>query len=572
VVPLGATPEWYRYHHLLRDVLRHRLTLENPTSVPELHRRAARWFAAHQSIPEALGHAVAARDWSYVAQMVITQAAPLILSANPSALMRLLGEVPPEELSSTAERMVCAALLLFHAGDYDAIPDCLQGARALLRSRPQDSRLPVEIALRALQVCAYRVVGDMPALVGEATRLLADAADPRFAQLPSLVQYRAIGLDGKGTALFWTDRLDLADRYLWAASTAARAAGVEPVEISATGHRALLEVMRGSVREAARLAGEALGMAERWGWLHAPQSLAAYLALALVHVERDEITEAVGALQRGHRALRGETAALRMIWWGAQCRVALARGEVTRARALLDDARRQRDPRMRAPAVDRWLLLVESQADLMTDRPERVEARYATLARVDELTVAEQVCRARAAFAMGNLQWAHTLLPGSPAVTSETVATVAARILTALIADARGQRAHATVSIAAAVALAQVEGISQPFVALASDRLAGLIRRGEVDTPQNRDFVTRVGVAIAGVSAGASPSSPAGNLSEREAEVLHYLPTMLTAGEIAVELGVSVNTVKAHLRSIYRKLEVTRRRQAVVRAHEQGLL
>ena len=35
---------------------------------------------------------------------------------------------------------------------------------------------------------------------------------------------------------------------------------------------------------------------------------------------------------------------------------------------------------------------------------------------------------------------------------------------------------------------------------------------------------------------------------------------------------MSVNTVKAHLRSIYRKLEVTRRREAVVHAREQGLL
>ena len=61
-------------------------------------------------------------------------------------------------------------------------------------------------------------------------------------------------------------------------------------------------------------------------------------------------------------------------------------------------------------------------------------------------------------------------------------------------------------------------------------------------------------------------------LSTRELEVLRYLPTMFNAGEIADELHVSVNTVKAHLRSIYRKLDVSRRREAVVRAREVGIL
>jgi LuxR family maltose regulon positive regulatory protein len=61
-------------------------------------------------------------------------------------------------------------------------------------------------------------------------------------------------------------------------------------------------------------------------------------------------------------------------------------------------------------------------------------------------------------------------------------------------------------------------------------------------------------------------------LTERESIVLHYLPTMLKAGEIADDLYVSVNTVKAHLRAIYRKLGVANRRDAVERARTSGLL
>jgi LuxR family maltose regulon positive regulatory protein len=64
----------------------------------------------------------------------------------------------------------------------------------------------------------------------------------------------------------------------------------------------------------------------------------------------------------------------------------------------------------------------------------------------------------------------------------------------------------------------------------------------------------------------------AGPLSERELEVLQHLPTMLTAAEIAEGLGISVNTVKAHMRSIYRKLGAARRREAVVTARQLGLI
>ena len=62
------------------------------------------------------------------------------------------------------------------------------------------------------------------------------------------------------------------------------------------------------------------------------------------------------------------------------------------------------------------------------------------------------------------------------------------------------------------------------------------------------------------------------HLTERELIVLRYLPTMLKAGEIANDLFVSVNTVKSHLRAIYRKFDVTTRRAAVERAQDLNLL
>ena len=74
---------------------------------------------------------------------------------------------------------------------------------------------------------------------------------------------------------------------------------------------------------------------------------------------------------------------------------------------------------------------------------------------------------------------------------------------------------------------------------------------------------------------GGRPAAPAAlvvPLSEREQVVLRYLSSRLSAGEIADELYVSLNTVKTHIKSIYRKLDTNRRWDAVKRARQLQLL
>ncbi len=64
VLVLDDERRWYRYHHLFADVLRHRLTKECLPSLDELHLRASTWFEEEGLIPEAVNHALAAREWS----------------------------------------------------------------------------------------------------------------------------------------------------------------------------------------------------------------------------------------------------------------------------------------------------------------------------------------------------------------------------------------------------------------------------------------------------------------------------------------------------------------------------
>jgi len=70
-------------------------------------------------------------------------------------------------------------------------------------------------------------------------------------------------------------------------------------------------------------------------------------------------------------------------------------------------------------------------------------------------------------------------------------------------------------------------------------------------------------------NAGRSPIEP---LSDRELEVLRLLPSQLTNREIGDLLWISTNTVKFHVRNIYRKLEAERRTQAVENARGLGLI
>jgi LuxR family transcriptional regulator, maltose regulon positive regulatory protein len=79
-------------------------------------------------------------------------------------------------------------------------------------------------------------------------------------------------------------------------------------------------------------------------------------------------------------------------------------------------------------------------------------------------------------------------------------------------------------------------------------------------------------VALLRSRRAAHETPGAQNLTARELELLAELPTLGTNEEIAAALVVSVNTVKTHLRSIYRKLGVSTRREAMLVARRRGLV
>ncbi|TDZ78244.1 CsgBAC operon transcriptional regulatory protein [Mycobacteroides salmoniphilum] len=142
---------------------------------------------------------------------------------------------------------------------------------------------------------------------------------------------------------------------------------------------------------------------------------------------------------------------------------------------------------------------------------------------------------------------------------------------TAALARIAEMRGHAEEAFELAARLVGVAPLP-----MASAIVAGICRRlgnpelaqdladnahGQSVAPYTRAYALLIGALLA-CETGAS-ENPAATLTSREREVLAYLRTPMTTAEIAAKLSVSVNTLKTHQRSIYRKLQASNRREAI---------
>jgi LuxR family maltose regulon positive regulatory protein len=145
-------------------------------------------------------------------------------------------------------------------------------------------------------------------------------------------------------------------------------------------------------------------------------------------------------------------------------------------------------------------------------------------------------------------------------------------VLRALVAERQGRLDDAREWIEAALEVAEPEGVRGPFIDAGASILEPLrrtVRRGTA----HRWLAAALLARFEGREwERGAPRELLIPLSEKEKVVLRYLPTLLSNEEIAGEMFVSVNTVKTHLKSIYRKLAVSQRRDAVRRARELRLL
>lgn len=570
---------WYRTHRLLTQVLNARLRSDRPDQARDMHRRAALWFEEQRAWLPALEHAIASGDWDFTGQIATRSGAVAFVEGDRSEFVRLLAEVPRGVVFDHPELIVAAAAAAFCRGDAEAVGSLTARAESALVFLPEPRRSIARLVIRVIQAYQASRVGEAAAMLAAAVEAddlitgLSTLSAPGWAHIPGLTT----GL--RGTAELWCGHPGPAHSLLRVAAEILPAA--EPfTAFSAVVHRGLLalaECTLGRISAARATAEAALDLARRHGPASSHESLWAWLALAIakMHAGDDSARSAMAkvaeiAPTRSHPLF---TTMLPIL----TARRALAAGNLRAARRSLAEAEAAASGSPRLGLLIPFLACLRVDVALAAgdvDLARTVLAQYDRDApgssgapAPDQDMLAN--CRARCHLAAGEVA---AVQPVVAHLLTQTGAEAAQAWVAVGLAENRLRNdAGAIEATARALDLAVAEGVVLPFLPL-SPQLAAALRRHLDVVGTHRDFVTSI-LAMAPCQ-GVVPAVelPIAALTQRELAVLTYLPTMGSNSEIADALRISENTVKQHLKSIYRKLSVTSRREAVRVARSSGLL
>ncbi len=225
--------------------------------------------------------------------------------------------------------------------------------------------------------------------------------------------------------------------------------------------------------------------------------------------------------------------------------------------------------------LEQKLSLVESRACVASGD---IRAALATAERADgDNSLEAALVRAHAWAAAGDTTSARRALAPALAAHGGALPRVQmqARLIDAQLSYNSGDQTRGHRSLASALRLAEPEQFRLPFV-MESDWIRRVLRQ---DPGLAHSYQRLLAPPLRRDQLPAAPDAPnqaaavvVEPLSEREREVLRHVSGMLTTAEVACELYISVNTVKTHLRSIYRKLAATHRGEAVRRARQLKLI
>lgn len=546
VVPLDDTGHWYRYHHLFGMCMKTRVRNQSASGYRHLHERAAAVLEERGLVVSALRHAFAYDDTARAAAIVrhtfTTQMHPADVKLSGAAVRTWLHERGEATIATDPQLVVelVAALVVTSASDgaarwlqrvSEAHPDAPPGLAAhlhgvwcehhLARGRVDDARRHVQAAMD--------LFGGVPPLEGMV---------PLLYPLQTRAQLAAEDVDAARATV------DAAIE---------RTTGVPALDlVRLPALRAWIAYLDGDLERARRSADAVLEHADELDiGHHEPGRVYASLTLAGVHAERFDDDAAVEALRYARQS------ADLLARPPLQCLTALEHAAFAR---LLGDA----DTARAELATARVLVVLPSKAILA--RFDREAARQAVRfgARSAERLVAALdedrpglLLRARLALERQDERRATAVVANLPPATTRRQ-----RVEDAVV---RAQVAGDLETRIAQMELGLELGGPDRFVrtvVTAGPRVATVLAALPASA-HTRYVQTLVEAAEAvNVTRSARPLALVDPLTPREIEILRHLSSRLTNHEMAAALHVSVNTLKTHLKSVYRKLGASSRAEA----------
>ena len=588
VTALDARRSWFRYHQLFADLLQLELRGSAPADLPALHTAAAGWYADHGYPVEAVRHAQEAGDWGLAARVLSEHWVGLGLNGLGATAYQLLARFPGDVIAADTELAARMAGHELEEGSLEKAEQYLALATQELKSVPADRRGRARVALAVVRLRFARQRGDLPGVAEQAQQLLAPAgaADPALFGVGE--DLRALALISLGIAEAWTARFDEADQHLEQGIAVAHRIGRPFLEVTGLAHWAQLVSWR-SFPAGAQRSRQAIELANRHGWSDEPVAGLAYTALGMAMVAQGRLDEGEQLLEQAERTLPEEVEPA----GGMRLRYARGLLEIVSGRpeAALDAFR----------AAERLTGLLVTEHALARRLRSHV---LQTLVRLDQTQHAEQALtemdgQERDSAEMRNAAAALWLaqndpeaataalapvIDGSVPVLNASLWVVQAWLLEAIARDALGDAGAARRALEHALNLAKPEDLRFPFLL---DPAPGLLERHRRLGTAHAALISEILNVLAGRKPTPPPGYPAGAdsgaqagrgwglrepLSQSEVRVLRYLPTKLSAPEIADQLYLSVNTVKTHMRHLYDKLGAHRRHEAVDQARALGLL
>jgi len=548
----------FRYHHLVRQLLRAELHARDPGREQKLQLRAAEWFESEGDTRRATRYFLAARQVDRALALLQDRVAADFMRdpALPTPLD--VSAVDPLALMGAPDRLLALAFDLLLWGDPARGGQYLDLLERALPSMPPEPRLAARVAVA--RATRYALKGQVDEVVRE--NLAARAIQERSRLTDEWVA-------GTCTDLLraYTLREDFQAVEHEAAAALAAPGLTEPIKlVLVPGARAKAWFDAGHLVQAAEAARAAEAAARRLRFdrhFFAVDHLRALAGLALERRDLDaaeQLTEQVLSISERVRPIFEFLALLdRAAIWAA-------RGQVREALATIEAAR---------------LVLPEAGLVLLA-RADELEALI-RLSLGDPHTPAELASAlpgtrrclllARIALAAGDhhaaRQHLQALVPGELTPRRELVRQI-------LLAAAAIERAdpRAASLVAGALQAARLEGFLNTVVTTAPQLTSYLVERAPQLRPDpfsEQLIAAALHVRATGPDAARPGRGLAGPLTAAELRVLKLLPTS-TYEQIADTLYISRNTVKVHLRSVYQKLGVTSRAEALERAVDLHLL